>query len=158
MLEGTWAEAVRHNLPLAFLMIDLDGFKTVNDNLGHQRGDDLLRLAARVLRANCRQVDVAARYGGDEFCVLMPHTEADEALAVADRILREFDIAAGSIPGQPEISMSIGVSQINLSRPINADQLVSHADQAMYAAKSGGKKRVMIREREGVRFGQRSAA
>jgi len=151
MLQGSWAEATRHGLPLACLMIDLDSFKQVNDKLGHHHGDELLRLAARVIKANCREVDVPCRYGGDEFCILMAHTEAAEAGMVADRILREFDMAVSVRPSaEPRVSMSIGLSHIGLTRPINAEQLVSHADEAMYAAKFAGKQRVMVRGTDGV--------
>jgi len=151
MLQGSWAEATRHDLPLACLMIDLDGFKQANDRMGHHHGDDLLRLAAKVIRANCREVDVPCRYGGDEFCILMAHTEAAEAGMVADRILREFDLAVKARPSdEPRVSMSIGLSHINLTLPINAEQLVSHADEAMYAAKYAGKQRVMVRGNDGV--------
>lgn len=152
MLEGNWAEATRNDLPLACLLIDLDGFKAVNDRKGHHHGDELLRLAAKVIRANCRQVDVPARYGGDEFCVLMAHTEPAEAAMVAKRILGEFELAMSRRPSdEPQVSMSIGMSHVNLSRPINAQELVSHADEAMYAAKWAGKQRVMVRDRDGVR-------
>lgn len=147
MLEGHWADATRHDLPLACLLIDLDGFKAVNDQLGHHQGDDLLRLAAKVVRTNCRDVDIPARYGGDEFCVLMGHTRPTEAMSVAERILREFTQAVTArSSSQPHVGMSIGVSHINVSRPLNANQLVSHADEAMYAAKSAGKHCVVMRQ------------
>ncbi|MDY7107343.1 MAG: diguanylate cyclase [Planctomycetota bacterium] len=151
MLEGSWAEATRNNLPLACLMIDLDGFKALNDTLGHQRGDDMLQLASRVIEANSREVDVAARYGGDEFCVLMPHTEPYEAVLVAGRILREFERAIrGRDECERRLGMSIGLAHVDLSRPINAEQLILHADEALYAAKGAGKNRVMLRDTDGV--------
>jgi diguanylate cyclase (GGDEF)-like protein len=151
MLEGAWAEAMRHGLPLALLMIDLDGFKRLNDRCGHQRGDEMLRLAGRVLRANCRDVDVTARYGGDEFCVLMPHTEPDEAAAVAERILRAFTLAVSGLPAQEQgVGMTIGLAHTHLSRAVNATALVAHADEALYAGKARGKNRVMERRRDGV--------
>jgi diguanylate cyclase (GGDEF)-like protein len=150
MLQGHWAESLRHGLPLACLMIDMDGFKSVNDLRGHAHGDDLLKTAAKVIRANCRQVDVPARYGGDEFCVLMGHTEPAEALMVAHRILREFDYAMRTRPADdPRVSMSIGVAHITISQPANAEQLITHADEAMYAAKAAGKQRVMLRQTDG---------
>lgn len=151
MLEGSWAEAMRHDLPLGFLMIDLDGFKALNDRMGHQRGDELLRLAGNVIRANCREIDISARYGGDEFCVLMPHTEPHQAVVVAERMLREFDTVMRKRPdGEPRVGMTIGVAHVHLSRPTNAEQLVSHADEALYAGKSTGKNRVMARGDDGV--------
>ena len=110
-----------------------------------------MRLAGRVIEANCREVDVAARYGGDEFCVLMPHTEPHEAVLVAVRILREFERAvSGRASGEQSLGMSIGLSHINLSRPVNAEHLITHADEALYAAKGAGKNRVMMRDTGGV--------
>jgi diguanylate cyclase (GGDEF)-like protein len=150
MLQGHWAEALRHSLPLACLMIDMDEFKSVNDQRGHTHGDELLRLAAKVIRANCRDVDVPARYGGDEFCVLMGHTQAHEAAAVAQRIQREFEYALRGRPSdEPRVSMSIGIAHISLSGPISAEQLLHHADEAMYAAKAAGKQRIMLRQADG---------
>jgi diguanylate cyclase (GGDEF)-like protein len=147
MLESKWEEASRNNIPLAFLMIDLDGFKHFNDRYGHQKGDDVLRLAARVLEANCRTIDVSARYGGDEFCVLMPHAEPDAAIRVAHRIASAFDEAVVAVfkCGIP-VSMSIGVSHLHTNEPLNADELVLFADEAMYAAKSIPSKRVAMSE------------
>ncbi len=150
-LQGCWVDATRNNLPLAFLMIDLDGFKHHNDTRGHQDGDRMLQLAAKVIQANSRQVDIVARYGGDEFCVLMPHTTAAEAKTVAQRIIREFETSVRmSDDDQPNLSMSIGLAHIDLSRPINSEQLAMHADEAMYAAKSKGKGRVMIRRKDHI--------
>ncbi|UCD75957.1 MAG: diguanylate cyclase [Phycisphaerales bacterium] len=152
MLEGHWAEACRNDLPLACMMIDLDGLKRFNDRFGHQRGDEILHLAGTVIQANCRTVDITARYGGDEFCVLMPHTEAAEAVKVAQRVLREFEIAVGRLPkNEPNVSLSLGISQIDLSRPVDANQLINHADEALYAAKSAGKARAVLRLRDGVK-------
>jgi diguanylate cyclase (GGDEF)-like protein len=138
-LQGNWAETARLGLPLAFLLIDLDGFKGVNDRLGHQEGDALLQLTGRVLRANCREIDVAGRYGGDEFCVLMPHTELRDAITVAERILGAFKVAvAGSRWSRHRIGMSLGLAHSRLGRPINAEAIVVQADEAMYRAKSLG--------------------
>ena len=151
MLQGSWAEAERNNVPLACLMIDLDGLKSVNDERGHPAGDELIRLAGRVIGESCRAVDVTARYGGDEFCVLMPHTEGHQALAVAERILRSFrEATLIRGPGGPVVGLSIGLADNHVSNPDSADQLVTHADQALYAAKSAGKGRVMVRGKDGV--------
>jgi len=151
MLEGSWAEALRHSWPLGFLMIDLDGFKALNDTMGHLRGDELLRLTGMVLEANCRDVDVVARYGGDEFCVLMPNTLPHEAVQVAERIQRQFERAMSRRgPEEPLVGMTIGMSHIDLSRPVNSEELVSHADEALYGGKVRGKNRVMIRDMDGV--------
>lgn len=150
MIEGRWEEAMRSGVPLAFLMIDLDGFKKLNDQLGHHKGDEVLRLAARVLEANCRSVDIAARFGGDEFGVLMPHADPDAAVNVAYRIAAAFDeaIAALDLPNT-DVSMSIGVAHWELTNPVNSDELIRHADEAMYAAKEDPNRRVMIHTAEG---------
>ena len=150
-LEQAWARAARSRRPLAFMMIDLDRFKAVNDNFGHQQGDKELRRAAMVIEANCRQVDVTARYGGDEFCVLMPNTEADKAVQVAERILRQYRYSGRIKCEDAEpLGMSIGIAHVDLSRPANAQQLIQHADEAMYAAKSDATTSVMIRDADGV--------
>ena len=150
-LDRAWAQAVRSDRPLAFMMIDLDRFKETNDRFGHQHGDAVLRRAAKVIEANCRQVDVTARYGGDEFCVLMPNTEVQEAVRVAERILREYENANGvKSEHEPRLGMSIGIAHIDLSRPANAEQLIRHADEAMYAAKSDAANRAMLRDADGV--------
>ena len=150
-LEQAWAQASRSGRPLAFMMIDLDRFKAINDKFGHQQGDEVLRRAAKVIEANCRQVDVTARYGGDEFCVLMPNTEVDQAAQAAERILREYEnTGRGKSEDAEPLRMSIGIAHIDLSRPANAEQLIQHADEAMYAAKSAASSRAMLRDTDGV--------
>ncbi len=150
-LEQAWARAERSRRPLAFMMIDLDRFKAVNDTFGHQQGDKELRRAAMVIDANCRQVDVTARYGGDEFCVLMPNTEIEQAVLVSQRILQQYKYSGRiKCEGVAPPGMSIGIAHVDLSRPANAQQLIQHADEAMYAAKSDATTGVMIREADGV--------
>jgi diguanylate cyclase (GGDEF)-like protein len=152
LLERAWKQAVRSSRPLAFMMIDLDDFKAVNDTQGHQRGDEILREAGRIIRSNCRQVDVPARYGGDEFCVLMPESEAEEVVQVARRVLRQWELAnKAKAPGEPRLGMSIGVAQIDESDPKSSEELIHHADEALYAAKAAGKGRIMRRDLNGIR-------
>jgi diguanylate cyclase (GGDEF)-like protein len=152
MLERSWENAVSEGRPLAFMMIDVDNFKSVNDCSGHLYGDELLRRIGRLIESNCRQVDVAARYGGDEFCVLMPECEAAVAVRVAQRILLAYEqVHPARRPGEPRTGMSIGVAHIDLSRPRDTEALIHHADEALYAAKAAGKHRVMVRDRHGVR-------
>ncbi len=150
MLERVWADhANEGSEQLAFVMIDLDGFKMINDDLGHQRGDAVLRLAARLVDESCRRTDFAARYGGDEFCVLLPTIRPEEAALLAHRILDGFtrEIAQQSDLA-PRLSMSIGLAHLKLSRPGTPDQFISHADEAMYAAKAAGKNGIMVRHVE----------
>lgn len=157
MLEGRWAEAERHDLSIAFLMLDLDGFKQLNDRLGHQQGDELLRVVGEVINASCREIDVAARYGGDEFCVLMPHTDVDAAINVAERIQAAFQDRVDLIDLRDvHVGLSIGVGHRDLSTPSSAEDLVRHADEALYAAKAArqGGSRVMVRGRGGSTLGK----
>lgn len=151
MLRRHWAEALRHGRPLAMLMIDLDQFKSLNDAMGHQRGDELLRTTGRVMQANCREVDVLARYGGDEFCILMPQTHLADAVRAAERMRCAFDRMVEPLREHGlNLSMSIGVAHIERSRPASAEILVRHADEAMYAAKNRGNVTIMIRDQSGV--------
>jgi len=159
MLEGRWDEADRHEVALAFLMFDLDGFKQLNDRLGHHRGDELLRVLGSVISDNCRSIDVAARYGGDEFCLLMPHTDVDAALQVAQRIAKAFRLRIEALDlGDVDVDVSIGIGHRDVSMPPCAEALVRHADEAMYAAKAarGAAPRVMVRAAGGEHI--RSAA
>jgi len=145
MLEGSWAESERYDLPLACMMIDLDRFKELNDACGHLRGDDVLRVAGEVIRVSCREVDTTARYGGDEFCVLMPHAEARDAIVVAHRIQVAFAAALALTAGhEPHVGMTIGVADNRLGAPSDAEQLVALADEALYRGKAAGRSQVVV--------------
>jgi len=149
-LDVSWDECGKKDRPIAFMMIDIDRFKDLNDRLGHQPGDALLFLLGRVLRENCRETDIVARYGGDEFCILMPAVDVDESLSIAHRISEAFrDATRGFLSHGLDLSVSIGVSHAQMSRPVSATQLVAHADEAMYAAKRSGLG-VMTRDLEQV--------
>lgn len=144
VLERAFAESIRYHTDLACLMIDLDGFKQINDTCGHQTGDKLLQVTGRVLTANCRRCDIAGRYGGDEFIVLLAHTDPVVAMQVARRIQQQFVTAVGPlIPPGNSLNMSVGIACVSLSRPTSADQLVALADGALYRAKEAGKARII---------------
>lgn len=146
-LERSFSEAQRYSTDLAGVMIDLDGFKKLNDTLGHQEGDRLLQLMSRVLQANCRRCDVAGRYGGDEFVLLMPHTDPAIARQVAGRIKKQFvEAARRTFPDFQGIDLSVGIACTSLSRPASADQLVALADSALYRAKQAGKARIIVHD------------
>ncbi|MEM1423209.1 MAG: GGDEF domain-containing protein [Planctomycetota bacterium] len=161
-LPQFFADAARYDRDISCMMIDLDGFKQVNDELGHGAGDELLRLAARVIVEETRASDLCARFGGDEFVVVMPETTATMAGMVADRLMFAFEEAARacirSIDGGGEAclarcTMSIGVACLSSSKPKDASELLSHADSALYAAKRGGKRAVMIKTAGGGSVG-----
>ena len=145
LLDQLFAEAQRYAKDLTCVMIDLDGYKKLNDTYGHQVGDQLLVLAGRVIQANMRRMDVAARYGGDEFVLLLPHADGDEAAGVMGRIREEYRSASAAALRRPDgVSMSAGVASLRLHEPAHADQLVAMADAGLYQAKEAGRNRTSI--------------
>jgi len=144
VLDQLFAEAQRYNKDLSCVMIDMDGFKQINDTMGHQVGDQLLVLAGKVISANMRRMDVAARYGGDEFVLLLPHAGAEEAAGAAQRIREEFRAAACTVLRKTPapVSMSVGIGSLATNRPSGAEQLIAIADAAMYRAKDQGRDRI----------------
>lgn len=141
VLDQLYAEAQRYNKDLSCVMIDMDGFKQINDTMGHQVGDQILVLAGKVIGANMRRMDVAARYGGDEFVLLLPHAGAEEAAGAAQRIREEFQTAVAPILRKTSVlvSMSIGIGSLISNRPAGAEQLITIADTALYRAKQEGR-------------------
>jgi len=145
MLSHYFAEARRYNTDLTCMMIDLDNFKRVNDTMGHQTGDELLRLTADIIHSSIRQSDLAVRYGGDEFAVLLPQTSPTDARASAERILSRFRVElAEKLPEAGIASLSIGLVSRDQDRPDSAVELVNLADEALYLAKAGGKNRITV--------------
>jgi diguanylate cyclase (GGDEF)-like protein len=144
VLERRFAEAVRYEGDLACIMVDLDDFKAANDAFGHQVGDDLLVLGAATIISQLRSADVAARYGGDEYIVLLPQTDEDRARILAERIFQKFarDVAQ-RFPKVP-VTMSVGVSSLRALVDSDAEALIRAADHALYEAKSAGKKRIFV--------------
>jgi two-component system cell cycle response regulator len=143
VLEQLFSEARRMGSDLSCVMIDMDGFKQLNDGHGHQIGDQLLVVAGKVISANMRRMDVAARYGGDEFVLLLPHASAPDAVQVGERVRQEFVTSSLKILGKPlNVTMSIGVASLRVNQPTGAEQLVGLADAALYHAKQGGRDRI----------------
>jgi two-component system cell cycle response regulator len=144
VLEQMFAESQRYQNDMACVMIDLDEYKRLNDQYGHQVGDQMLVLAGKVISANMRRMDVAARYGGDEFVLLLPRANSGEAEMVAHRIREEFAVAAAAALNKSRgITMSVGIASLALNNPSSADQLVAQADRALYRAKEAGRDRVV---------------
>lgn len=134
-LETEFYRSRRHGTSLSLLMLDLDDFKLLNDRHGHQYGDQVLKGVAEVIRKLSRTSDVAARFGGEEFTVLLPGAGEKEACLVAER-LREAIASAGPTP-------SVGVGLYPKGKAQFPDDLVRQADQAMYEAKRRGKNQVV---------------
>jgi diguanylate cyclase (GGDEF)-like protein/PAS domain S-box-containing protein len=139
--------AKRYKRPMSVLMLDLDKFKQVNDTLGHAQGDETLRELARVLRGQTRDVDVVCRYGGDEFTMLLPETEADAALRKAERLrekVAEFEFRNLSDAGRPlKFTLSVGVAALGEDVP-DEGELLKRADEALYRSKRDGRNRVTM--------------
>jgi len=142
----------RYEYPMSFLMIDIDDFKAYNDKNGHQAGDLALQITAHCLKGALRVVDVASRYGGEEFCILLPQTAMSEAGVIADRIrdrVSTTHFPHGKAQPLGRVTISVGVSTFskNIDTPEN---IIAAADRALYQAKSMGKDRVeFYGEREG---------
>ncbi len=142
-LERRFSEALRYKTDLACVMLDLDGFKAVNDAFGHQVGDALLILTATTISSQLRSADVAARFGGDEFIVLLPQTDGDRARALAERIVERLSEDVQERLPQVCISMSIGIASLSDLEIDDAESLVRTADHALYDAKAMGKNRIV---------------
>lgn len=131
-------ECKRHDTPLALVMIDVDFFKKFNDTHGHQAGDHVLRGVAQVLRDTVREMDLPARIGGEEFAVVLPMVDLDQAQQVAERIRTNIEQQRFAIEGAMlQVTASIGVAA--LTQGDDADTLLKRADVALYASKKSGR-------------------
>jgi diguanylate cyclase (GGDEF)-like protein len=142
-LDEEVLRAKRYRTSLAALMIDLDNLKPVNDQLGHDAGNRAIVAAAEAILGELRATDFAARWGGDEFAVLLPHTSADDARALGERLrraIRRREIDGGEV----RIGCSVGVAALPPGADARAEDLLRAADAALYRAKRGGRDRVCV--------------
>jgi diguanylate cyclase (GGDEF)-like protein len=133
--------AMRLGQPLALLMVDLDRFKQLNDTVGHDAGDNALRLLAECFRQELRAVDTAARFGGDEFALILPGADAEGALIVAESVRSKIELIL--IAGFGPLSASLGIATYPVHGNARTD-LVQRADTALYSAKRAGRNRVVL--------------
>jgi diguanylate cyclase (GGDEF)-like protein len=148
VLERCFAESIRYGQDLSCIMCDLDGYKKLNDTLGHQFGDKILQVTSKVISWNLRVMDVAARYGGDEFVILLPHASAELATNVAERIHTQFAMQMKAlVPPELQLTISMGISSVQGNKPGNSDLLVALADEALYEAKHKGKNKMIVSEK-----------
>jgi diguanylate cyclase (GGDEF)-like protein len=150
--EREFTVALRYRPPLSLLMFDIDHFKQINDTFGHAMGDQVLQQVTQAICAEIRSADLVGRYGGDEFVVLLPHTSAQDALPLAERI--HASLAAIQIEtdkGLLGVTVSLGIAQTihKTSESDTVEALFLRADQVMYAAKQAGRNCTRIFESEG---------
>jgi diguanylate cyclase (GGDEF)-like protein len=137
-LERETLRLARYDGTLSLIMTDVDNFKTFNDLYGHQVGDEILRKTASIIRSNVRETDVPARYGGDEFAIILIQTDLERGRRVAERIRETVELSALKHEDKTlSLTLSIGVAQY---RPgMSATEFANEADQALYAAKARGR-------------------
>src|SRR6185503_14353378 len=144
-LDTLVGSARKNERPIAFVIMDIDFFKQVNDSYGHDIGDEVLKEFATRISANVRGLDLACRYGGEEFVVVMPETDASFAYAVAERLRKSIEttpIEISRAPGKISITISIGIAAWE-GESDTAEALLHRADQALYSAKRSGRNRVV---------------
>lgn len=145
ILGTEWKRAQRHQNPLSLLLIDVDDFKSVNDTTEYTFGDEVLRRVADALKANVRETDFAARFGGDEFCVLLPQTSPAEAVQTALRIRQRIGgmiVQSGNY--QRQVTVSIGVDCYDGRSASTMEHLRRNANRALHEAKRRGKNQVWL--------------
>ena len=153
VLKREWATAKRYGHALSCALVDVDNFKQVNDAHGHGAGDEALRHVAELVLSSVREVDLCARYGGDEFAVLLPHTPRDKAALVMERIrVKLIEARVGWGPECAQVSISVGIASSEEPAIRAADELVEAADAALYEAKREGRDRVVL-SRRGAELG-----
>jgi two-component system cell cycle response regulator len=144
-LDNLISAAGRSGKPLAFLILDIDYFKAVNDGHGHDIGDEVLKEFANRIAANVRGIDLACRYGGEEFVVVMPETDVSLAFTIAERLRKSIEtnpVPISRAPGKLNITISIGIAGSEGAAD-TAEALLHRADQALYSAKRTGRNRVV---------------
>ena len=151
LAEREFDVAMRYQPPLSMIFFDIDNFKHINDTFGHPMGDQALIKTIQTVCAKLRSADLIGRYGGDEFVILLPHTTAQDALPLAERI--HASVAAMRLNtdrGALTLTISIGIAQSihEASQTDSVQSLLYRADLALYAAKNAGKNCTMIFDAE----------
>jgi diguanylate cyclase (GGDEF)-like protein len=143
-LRSDLRSARRRNSTVAIAAVDLDHFKEINDTRGHAVGDVVLQQLANIMRATARDTDAVARYGGDEFVIVLPDTGWPGALTFADRLRRRVDDFTFGPPNTPSlgVTISVGVALARGSDGISTEALLQEADAALYRAKTAGRNKV----------------
>ena len=146
MLPKCVASAKENNHQLCLMLIDIDAFKQINDTSGHLAGDDIIKSVGALIAGSVRRSDVAARYGGDEFAIILPGASKGDAVHIAERMRSLLSIKKWRLNengGPDAVTMSIGIA--SLSPSDSAKELFERADASLYKAKASGKNRVAVR-------------
>jgi diguanylate cyclase (GGDEF)-like protein len=147
-LDEEWRRAIRSRTSLAVVMCDIDSFKTYNDRYGHEAGNLCLRRVAEILTEAIRRPgDLVARYGGDEFVMILCGSDTEGARALAERLpgrVEEEELAHESSDVAPHVTISVGLATVTPTQDFTSDDLIAAADTAMYQAKRDGRNRVRI--------------
>ena len=144
-LSEQYAAANRQNAPLCAIMIDIDFFKKFNDTYGHAVGDAVLKTVANVIKENLREYDIPSRYGGEEFCILLPQTSLEEAKVVAERLrsaVEKETVTIDAVSKPLQVTISVGLAELDIKDL--AEDLYMKADSALYQAKETGKNKVVV--------------
>ena len=129
LLRRELAAAKRHQTTLSIVYFDIDNFKDINDTYGHEKGDEVLKTIGQALHNSTREVDIPCRYGGDEFCLILPECEIDNAKAICEKLIKLF---TGKYP---DFSLSIGIAATGPNEFVDGEQIIKLADEKMYLAK-----------------------
>jgi diguanylate cyclase (GGDEF)-like protein len=143
-LDRELSRSERYGRPLAVILFDLDRFKAINDDLGHLGGDFTLRELAACIKTCVRREELFARYGGEEFIVVLPETNLDGAVVVAERLRALVERHSFHYEGKPyPLTISAGVAATNGDRPLSPSGLIGEADEKLLEAKRQGRNRVV---------------
>jgi diguanylate cyclase (GGDEF)-like protein len=139
-LEEEVDKSKRYGNPLSIIMFDIDFFKSINDNYGHQTGDNVLKEISRTIKNSIRKIDIPGRYGGEEFLVVLPQIDLENACTTAERIRKNIESLQPDKTGVPgNVTISGGVVSLNHETAL---QLVEKADKLLYKAKENGRNRI----------------